>query len=119
MRKKTCYLFVFDGFADYETSSVTTAICGSNIYQLKTIGISKEPVRSMSGMTIIPDCDFMPTVDLHDIDDGNTAMLILPFGSSEEISPFVEHCLSIGIPVMGAGWRQDIFEQLGIVEEFA
>jgi transcriptional regulator GlxA family with amidase domain len=104
-RKRTCYLFVFEGFADYETSLAAAGITNSNQYQIKTIGISKQPVRSMSGMTVVPDFDFMPDNDLEDIDNENTAMLILPGGTAweqrrnEEISPLVAHCLLMSIPI--------------------
>lgn len=98
-RKKTCYLFVFDGFADHETSPLIAKVCNQDIYQLKTIAISKDPVRSMSGMTILPDLDFMPEVDLDDIDNDNTAMLILPGGASEKIPALIDHCISNDIPV--------------------
>lgn len=107
MRKKACYLFVFEGFADYETSLAATGIRNSNEYQLKTIGIKKEPVRSMSGLTVTPDMDFMPDTDLEDIDSDNTAMLILPGGTAwelrrnEMITPLVAHCLLHGIPIAG------------------
>jgi putative intracellular protease/amidase len=102
---KTCYLFVFDGFADYETSLASVGIVNSNEYQLKTIALRKEPVRSMSGITIIPDLDFMPDTDLEDIDGENTGMLVLPGGEAwergrnESITPLVAHCLLHGIPV--------------------
>lgn len=121
MRKKTCYLFVFDGFADYETSLAATGIRSSSEYQLKTIGIRKEPIRSMSGMTMIPDLDFMPETDLEDIDGENTGMLILPGGDAWEkgrnelITPLVAHCLLHGIPVAGICGATIFLAQLGLL----
>lgn len=121
MRKKNCYLFVFDGFADYETSLAATGIRNSNEYQLKTIGIRKEPVRTMSGMTIIPDMDFMPDADLEDIDKENTGMLILPGGTAweqgknEAITPLVAHCLLHGIPVAGICGATVFLAELGLL----
>ncbi len=35
MRKKTCYLLVFDGFADYETSLASVGINNCELYQIK------------------------------------------------------------------------------------
>ena len=98
-RKKICYLFVFDGFADHEVLPLVARVCNPNLYQLKTIAISKDPVRAMSGMTILPDLDFKPEVDLYDIDDDNTAMLILPGGSPDKISALVDHCIANDIPI--------------------
>ena|ERR1041385_3855235 len=119
--KKTCYLFVFDGFADYETSLATAGIVNSNMYQLKTIALRKDPVRSMSGITIIPDLDFMPDTDLEDIDRENTGMLILPGGfaweegRNELITPLVAHCLLHGIPVAGICGATVFLAELGLL----
>ncbi len=97
--KKVCYLFVFNGFADHEVSHAVVNVLKNQEYQLKTIAITKDPVRAASGLNILPDLDFIPDVDLVDIDTGNTAMLILP-GVKDEIMPLVNHCLLNGIPVV-------------------
>lgn len=120
-RKRTCYLFVFDGFADYEVSLAAAGIRKSDNYQLKTIAIKKELVRSMSGMTIMPDLDFMPDTDLEDIDRDNTGMLILPGGrawelrKNELITPLVAHCLLHGIPVAGICGATIFLAELGLL----
>jgi putative intracellular protease/amidase len=121
--KKTCYLFVFDGFADYEVSLAAAGIRKSDGYQLKTIAIKKEPVRSTSGMTIMPDFDFMPDTDLEDIDKENTGMLILPGGTAWEkkapgnelITSLVAHCLLFGIPVAGICGATVFLADLGLL----
>lgn len=119
--KKTCYLFVFDGFADYEVSLAAAGIRKSDDYQLKTIAIRKELVRSMSGMTVMPDLDFMPDIDLEGIDRENTGMLILPGGRAWEmrmnelITPLVAHCLLHGIPVAGICGATIFLAELGLL----
>jgi transcriptional regulator GlxA family with amidase domain len=119
--KKTCYLFIFDGFADYETSLATAGIINSNMYQLKTIALRMEPVRSMSGITVMPDLDFMPDNDLQDIDGDNTGILILPGGHAweqgrnESITPLVAHCLLHGIPVAGICGATVFLADLGLL----
>jgi putative intracellular protease/amidase len=133
--KKTCYLFVFDGFADYEVSLAAAGIRKSDNYQLKTVAIKKEMVRSMSGLTIMPDLDFMPDTDLEDIDRDNTSMLILPGGrgwdknasrfypggspdrpgNNELITPLVAHCLLHGIPVAGICGATIFLAELGLL----
>jgi len=119
--KKICYLFVFEGFADYETSIAAAGIRNSNQYQVRTIGIRKEPVRSMSGLAIVPDLDFMPETDLEDIDRENTGMLILPGGVAWEegrngmITPLVAHCLLHGIPVAGICGATVFLAELGLL----
>jgi putative intracellular protease/amidase len=120
-RKKICYLFVFEGFADYETSMAAAGIRRSHEYQLKTVAIRKEPVTSMSGLSIMPDLDFMPGTDLEDIDKDNTAMLIMPGGSpweqgrNEAIMPLVAHCLLHGIPVAAICGATIFLAELGLL----
>ena len=103
--KKTCYLFVFDGFADWESSYAAVGISLSSRYQLKTIAIERTMKVSMGGLTVFPDFDFIPAVDLDDINPENTGMLILPGGKAWEermnnaIEPLVRHCFENGIPV--------------------
>jgi hypothetical protein len=110
MKKKTCYLFIFDGFADHEISLAATEIRRRNEYQLKTIAITKDPVKSLSGLTIIPDLDFYPEVDLFDIDSENTAMLILP-GINDFIEPLVNHCYMHCIPVVHSHQISELVER--------
>ena len=112
---------MFDGFADYEISLAAVGIRRSEEYQLKTIAIKKETVRSMSGMTITPDLDFMPDTDLADIDSDNTGMLILPGGTAweagrnEAITPLVAHCLLHGIPVAAICGATVFLADLGLL----
>ena len=102
---KNCYVFLFDGFSDWEISYATVGITKSRGFRLKTIGFTLEPLTSMGGLTVVPDADFRPEADLADIDSSNTAMLILPGGTAwerrqnEAITPLVAHCLLNGIPV--------------------
>ena len=103
--KKTVLLFVFDGFADWEPAYALVGINKSMAYIIKTIAIDKSPVKSMGGVSIFPDLDFLPDTDLKDIDASNTAMLILPGGgaweekTNQSIAPLVVHCAENGIPV--------------------
>ncbi|NOT77026.1 MAG: glutamine amidotransferase [Cyclobacteriaceae bacterium] len=103
--KKTCYLFIFPGFSDWEASYATVGISLSDRYEVKTIAIQKTMVKSLGGMSVLPDYDFIPEVDLKDINSFNTGIVILPGGtawekgSNKEIEPLVRHCLENGIPV--------------------
>lgn len=103
--RKNCLLYLFDGFSDWEISYATVGIRKSHKVQLKTMSLELEPVRSMGGLTVTPDVDFHSQTDLADIDPSNTAMLILPGGTSWEqggndgITPLVAHCILHGIPV--------------------
>jgi putative intracellular protease/amidase len=102
---KHCLLYLFDGFSDWEVSYVTVGIMKSLNVRLRTISLDLAPVRSMGGLTVMPDVDFHPQTDLADIDPSNTVMLILPGGAAweqrrnEAITPLVAHCILQGIPV--------------------
>jgi putative intracellular protease/amidase len=103
--RKDCYIFLFDGFSDWEVSYASVGIEKSVGFRVRTIASEMKPVRSMGGLTTLPDVDFVPETDLADIDASNTAMLILPGGTAweqranEVVMPLVAHCLLNGIPV--------------------
>jgi len=121
MQKKNCYIFLFDGFSDWEVSYATVGIQKSEQFRVKTIGFTMEPVRSMGGLTVTPDTDFISAVDLVDIDSANTALLILPGGTAweerlnEGISPLVAHCMLMGIPVAAICGATVFLADLGIL----
>lgn len=75
----TIYVYVLDTLADWEIGNVTAELNSGRFFkkdaesvQLKTVGCTKAPIKTMGGMTIIPDC----TVD--DITVSKTSVLILP-----------------------------------------
>ena len=122
MKKKTVYLFVFDGFADWEAAYALVGINISKAYTIKTIAIDKTHQKSMGGVSIFPDLDFLPETDLRDIDQSNTAMLILPGGSAWEektnrsIAPLVLHCVEHGIPVAAVCGATIFLADLGLLD---
>ncbi len=105
MSTQTVHLFVFDTLADWEPSF---AIAGINNpafpgsagrYRVKTVGMSREPIVTMGGVTILPD------LTLDDLMPVDSAMLILPggnrwdMGELAEVFPHVERFLSAGVPI--------------------
>ena len=57
------YLYVMDTMADWEVGHITTELNSKRFFKkdapevsFKTVGISKEAVKSMGGLTIVPDC---------------------------------------------------------------
>lgn len=78
MEQQTVHLFVLDTMADWETGY---AVAGINqpMYQLnpgrytvRTVGPTRDPVRTMGGITILPD------MTLEELRPAASAMLILP-----------------------------------------
>lgn len=80
MKQQIVHLYVFNTLSDWETGF---AIAGINNpafqnqpgrYQVKTVAVSKEPVTTIGGITILPD------MTLIELEPEQSAMLILPGG---------------------------------------
>ena len=59
----TVYIFVLDTLADWELGYVTAELNSGRFFKkdapevsVKTVAISKEPVKTMGGLIIVPDC---------------------------------------------------------------
>ena len=59
----TIYVYVLDSLADWELGYITSELNSGRFFKkdapsvrLKTVSHSKEPVHSMGGLTMIPDC---------------------------------------------------------------
>ncbi|MEO9029748.1 MAG: type 1 glutamine amidotransferase family protein [Ktedonobacteraceae bacterium] len=105
MIQQTVHLFVFDTFSDWEPAF---AIAGINNpafqaqpgrYCVKTVGVSKEPVTSIGGMTILP------AITLAELEPAQSAMLILPGGAGwderehPEAIEKTKQFLAAGVPI--------------------
>jgi putative intracellular protease/amidase len=76
MPEQTAYVFVFDGFADWEPASALAELRRTFGFETKTIGLSGDTVLSMGGVRVIPD------LPLSDFEPETAAVLILPGGDS-------------------------------------
>ncbi len=82
MQKRTVYLFVFDTLSDWEAGYAVAGInnpafqAKPGSFHMKTAGLSKDPVTTMGGITILPD------LTLDELEASQSAMLILPGGST-------------------------------------
>lgn len=75
----TVYVYVLNTLADWELGHVTAELNSGRFFKkdaqgvsLKTVGYSQEPIKTMGGMTIVPDC----LID--DMVVSDTNMLLLP-----------------------------------------
>lgn len=99
MKVKGVYIFLFNGYSDWEISYAAPEIMNSRKYSIKTFSLDGRNVKSMGGLNVNPD---MP---LNEIDISTVAMLVLPGGNAweekklNEIIPFVKTLRSSGIPV--------------------
>lgn len=75
----TVYIYVLDTLADWELGYVTAELNSGRFFRkdapevsVETVALSKEPVKTMGGLTIVPDC----TIDKIVI--GEKSVLLLP-----------------------------------------
>ena len=75
----TVYIYVLETLADWELGYVTAELNSGRFFRkdapevsVKTATISKEPVKTMGGLTIVPDCS------ISDIAAGEKSVLLLP-----------------------------------------
>lgn len=75
----TIYVYVLDTLADWELGHVTSELNSGRFFKkdaqrvsLKTVSCSKEPIHTMGGLTIVPDCL------IEDIALSKESVLLLP-----------------------------------------
>ena len=84
MQTRDVHVFVFDTLADWEAgyaiaqlnSPIDPAARGR--YRVRSVGITRAPVRTVGGLTIVPD------LAIEELDPARSAMLILPGGDTWE-----------------------------------
>ena len=102
----TVYVYVMDTLADWELGYVTAELHSRRFFKadapeicVRTVGRTMEPIRTMGGLTILPDC----AVD--DIAVDAQSMLLLPGGDTWDrpeqgaIISKAEELLSVGATV--------------------
>jgi len=77
MRKKI-FVFLFDGFSDWEIAYLSPEIKKSNTFELVYFSKDGKPVRSMGGLPVHPE------ISLSEIRVDDIHMLILPGGTAWE-----------------------------------
>ncbi len=81
MPEKAAYLWVFDGFADWEPSHAIAELRRYGQYRIECVALTAEPIRSMGGVTVLP------SKTLADVVPDDVAVLILPGGDRWENAP--------------------------------
>lgn len=75
--KKIIYIYILDTMADWEIGYILQATSMQTMlkepkYLVKTVGHTKTPIKTLGGLTIIPDCT------LEEINNDEIAAIILP-----------------------------------------
>lgn len=81
MPDKAVYLFVVDGFADWEPAHAVAELRRHGGYRVESVGLTQAPVRSMGGLTVLP------TKAVSDVEVSDVAVFILPGGDRWETAP--------------------------------
>lgn len=81
MPEKAVYVFVLDGFADWEPAHAVAELRRHGGYRVESIGLTSAPVRSMGGLHVLP------STVVTDVDSTDVAALILPGGDRWENAP--------------------------------
>jgi putative intracellular protease/amidase len=105
MKQQTVHLFVFDTLADWEPGFAIAVLNNPAFqaqpgrYRVATVGVSKAPVVTIGGVTILPD------MELDELTPERSAMLILPGGEvwdqggNTAASDLAKRFLTAGVPV--------------------
>jgi putative intracellular protease/amidase len=97
--RDTVYVLVFDGFADWQVALALSEVRRPGEWEVRTVGFTREPVTSMSGLQVLPD----GSMDQLDLDAA--ALLILPGGhlwlpaQVEQIAELARRVHKAGAPV--------------------
>ncbi|MBO3446289.1 DJ-1/PfpI family protein [Clostridium sp. CCUG 7971] len=77
--KKVIYIYILDTMADWEIGYILQAIGmekilnkGTTKFYIKTVGVNKNSVKTLGGLTIIPDCS------LDEINEDEMVAILLP-----------------------------------------
>jgi putative intracellular protease/amidase len=72
--KTDVHMLVFPGFADWEPAFALAELRRSGGFEVVTVGFDREPVRSMGGLTVVPDRP------LDEVTPDGVRLLLLPGG---------------------------------------
>ena len=78
MKKRTCAVFIFDGFADHEVALTMASLRKSADFSMETFSTRGQMVTAMSGLRVMPHAS-LPNMSPEDFD-----LLLLPGGEKWE-----------------------------------
>ncbi len=113
--KKNIYVFLFNGFSDWEISYLTPEINKSEQFELVYFSKNGNPVTSMGGLQITP------TNSLNELKFEDVDMLILPGGTAwekggnTEIEELAKNVFEKGKPIAAICAATTYIGQLGLL----
>ncbi len=103
MRRKTCYVFLTDEYADWEIALVTAGLHSFGNVEVITFSLDKEPVCSMGNLAVLAD------LSLEEVDTPDVDLLVLPGGPlwegghNDSLGLLIEDVLRAGKGVAAIG----------------
>ncbi|TCM68628.1 putative intracellular protease/amidase [Acinetobacter calcoaceticus] len=125
MKQETIHLAIYDSMADWEVGYVVAHINSpefqkvSGRFEVKTVGLNLEPIRSKGGLRILPDL----TLDM--LQSEHSSMLILPGADSAAqggIDAFVQKAadfLDADVPVAAICGATAALAKFGLLDHVA
>jgi putative intracellular protease/amidase len=81
MATKKVYMLATEGFADWEPAHALAEVRRHGHYDVRVVGLTLEPIRSMGGLCVQPD------TTIADVDPDDVAIFIVPGGNRWETQP--------------------------------
>jgi putative intracellular protease/amidase len=81
MPTKSVHLLAVDGYADWEPAHAIAELRRHGGYRVETVGLTRAPVTSMGGMTVLP------SRPIAEVDPSEVAVFILPGGDRWQEAP--------------------------------
>ena len=78
MKTRCCFLFLFEGFADWEPAIVTAGLNSYSDFEIITFSVDGKSVKSMGNLTVKPD------LSLEDVKISDFDLILLPGGNKWE-----------------------------------
>jgi DJ-1/PfpI family len=94
-RKKTCYVFLSDRYADWEIGLAMSGLTSSRQVEVITFALTKDPVCSMGNLAVMAD------LSLQEVDPADVDLLVLtgsPLwekGENQALSGLISHILQL------------------------
>lgn len=116
-KKNVCYLFVFEGFADWEPALVTTGLNQYSNFEIKSFSFDGLPVRSMGNLAIQPD------LSLREVQPEPSDIILLPGGGAWEenqndaITDFLTHAHQNKTTIAAICAATTILAKMGLFSE--
>ncbi len=117
MEKAKIYVFLFDGFSDWEIAYLTSEINRNELADLIFFSKDDKPIKSMGGLTVVPD------EALKNINPDNIDLLVLPGGThwekglNNEIESLTRKVADLDKPIAAICAATTFLGQLGLLNE--